>query len=110
MPPSGGTGVEVGEWLRGLGLGQYEQGFRDNDVDVRVLPGLTADDLREIGVVSVGHRRLMLPAIAGLAAATVPATPAQTATPTAETEESPSRRVVPEGTARRRRCPSVQHR
>ena len=60
MTPSGGTGVEVGDWLRGLGLGQYEQAFRDNDIDARVLPGLTADDFREIGVVSVGHRRLML--------------------------------------------------
>src|SRR5919199_212143 len=76
MTPSGGTGVEVGDWLRGLGLGQYEQAFRDNDIDARVLPGLTADDLREIGVVSVGHRRLMLQAIAALSAAAAPVAPA----------------------------------
>jgi predicted ATPase/class 3 adenylate cyclase len=68
--------VEVGDWLRGLGLEQYEQAFRDNDIDARVLPGLTADDLREIGVVSVGHRRLMLQAIAALSAAAAPVAPA----------------------------------
>jgi SAM domain (Sterile alpha motif) len=35
--------VDIGAWLRGLGLGQYEQAFSDNDVDARVLPGLTAE-------------------------------------------------------------------
>ena len=50
--PIGGTGVDVGAWLRGLGLGQYEQAFRDNDVDAEVLPELTADDLRSSGVAS----------------------------------------------------------
>jgi len=48
--PSRRTGVNVGAWLHGLGLGQYEQAFHDNNVDARVLPGLTADDLKEIGV------------------------------------------------------------
>ena len=48
--------MDVGAWLRGLGLGQYEQAFRDNDVDADVLPELTADDLSELGVASVGHR------------------------------------------------------
>ena len=38
-------GMEVGAWLHGLGLGQYEQAFRDNAVDAEVLPKLTADDL-----------------------------------------------------------------
>jgi class 3 adenylate cyclase len=61
--------MDVGAWLRGLGLGQYEQTFRDNDVDARVLPGLTTADLKEIGVASVGHRRLILQAIAELSAA-----------------------------------------
>jgi class 3 adenylate cyclase len=68
--------VDVGAWLRDLGLGQYEQAFRDNDVDARVLPGLTADDLKEIGVASVGHRRLMLEAIAALSAGAASAAPA----------------------------------
>jgi class 3 adenylate cyclase/predicted ATPase len=64
--------VDVGAWLRDLGLGQYEQAFRDNDVDADLLARLTADDLREIGVASVGHRRRMLEAIAALRGASVP--------------------------------------
>ena len=60
--------MDVGEWLRGLGLGQYEDRFRDNRIDAEVLPQLTADDLREIGVAAVGDRRKLLAAIAALAA------------------------------------------
>ena len=48
--------MDVGGWLRGLGLDQYEAAFRDNDISERVLPSLTQDDLKEIGVGSVGHR------------------------------------------------------
>ena len=58
--------MDVGAWLRGLGLGQYEQAFRDNDVDAGLLPTLTADDLRELGVASLGHRKRLLAAIAAL--------------------------------------------
>ena len=72
--------MDIGAWLRGLGLGQYEQAFRENDIDARVLPGLTVDDLKEIGVASVGHRRLMLQAVAALSA-----TPAAPVTAAAET-------------------------
>jgi len=46
-----------------LGLEQYEQAFRDNDIDDEVLQDLTADDLISIGVTSVGHRRKLLAAI-----------------------------------------------
>jgi hypothetical protein len=56
--------MDVAAWLRGLGLEQYAPAFRDNDVDAEVLPGLTADDLINIGVKSVGHRRKLLDAIA----------------------------------------------
>ncbi|MFL5332596.1 MAG: adenylate/guanylate cyclase domain-containing protein, partial [Geminicoccaceae bacterium] len=59
--------MDVTAWLRGLGLERYEQAFHDNGVDVRVLPDLTGDDLREIGITAVGHRRLLLRAIAALA-------------------------------------------
>ncbi len=58
--------MDVGNWLRGLGLAQYEPAFRDNDVDAEVLPRLTADDLRELGIMSIGHRRRLLDAIAAL--------------------------------------------
>ena len=56
--------MDIGAWLRGLGLGQYEQAFRDNAVDAEVLPRLTSDDLRELGVVAIGHRRKLLDAFA----------------------------------------------
>ncbi|MER9185303.1 SAM domain-containing protein, partial [Mesorhizobium sp. M0767] len=60
--------MDVGIWLRGLRLGQYEQAFRENDVDVELLADLTADDLSGLGVVSIGHRRKLLAAIAALRA------------------------------------------
>ena len=58
--------MDVGVWLRGLGLGQYEAAFRENEIDGDVLPDLTADDLKELGVTVVGHRRKLLTAIASL--------------------------------------------
>jgi class 3 adenylate cyclase/tetratricopeptide (TPR) repeat protein len=58
--------VDVGEWLRALGLERYEAAFRENDVDSDLLPNLTADDLRELGVSSIGHRRRLLDVIAKL--------------------------------------------
>ena len=58
--------MDIGAWLRGLGLGQYEQLFRDNDVDSDLLPQLSAEDLKEIGVASFGHRRRIAEAIAAL--------------------------------------------
>jgi class 3 adenylate cyclase/predicted ATPase len=61
--------VEIEQWLRSLGLESYEQAFRDNGVDFEVLPHLTAEDIKEIGVSAVGHRRKILDAIAGLASA-----------------------------------------
>src|ERR1700758_3180798 len=60
--------MDIGGWLCGLGLERYEQAFRENEVDLRVLPELTADDLKELGVAAIGHRRLLLKAIADLAA------------------------------------------
>ena len=45
--------MDVGTWLRDLGLGQYEQAFRDNDIDGDVLADLTTDDLSGLGVVSI---------------------------------------------------------
>jgi class 3 adenylate cyclase/predicted ATPase len=67
--------MDVAEWLRGLGLEQYEPAFCDNHIDGEVLRSLTAEDLRELGVASIGHRRRLLDAIAALSAA-APATPA----------------------------------
>ena len=58
--------MDVGDWLRSLGLSEYESAFRDNQIDSEVLPKLTGDDLKELGVTSVGHRRKLLSAIAEL--------------------------------------------
>ncbi len=65
--------MDVADWLRQLRLGQYEEVFRTNDVTAVVLPSLTAEDLRELGVSSVGHRRQLLDAIAALRTIAVPA-------------------------------------
>jgi class 3 adenylate cyclase/predicted ATPase len=62
----GDENVDIAAWLRGLGLQQYEQAFRDNAIDAAMLPELTAEDLRDIGVGLVGHRRKLLAAIAAL--------------------------------------------
>jgi SAM domain (Sterile alpha motif) len=58
--------VDIAAWLRELGLERYERAFQDNEVDARSLPHLTADDLKEVGVTAIGHRRLLLQAIAAL--------------------------------------------
>ena len=46
--------MDVGDWLRSLGLGQYDAAFRDNEIDGAVLSRLTVDDLKDLGVAAVG--------------------------------------------------------
>jgi class 3 adenylate cyclase/tetratricopeptide (TPR) repeat protein len=58
--------MDVAEWLRALGLEQHEAAFRENAVTAALLPNLTADDLKDLGVTLVGHRRQILDAIAAL--------------------------------------------
>jgi class 3 adenylate cyclase len=58
--------MDVGGWLRSLGLERYEAAFRENEIDETILPKLTAEDLKDLGVVVVGHRRKLLDAIAAL--------------------------------------------
>src|SRR5262245_60667111 len=60
--------MDVGGWLRGLGLGQYEALFRASEIDADILPELTDVDLEKLGV-PLGHRKRLLRAISGLAAA-----------------------------------------
>jgi class 3 adenylate cyclase len=62
------SAMDVADWLRKLGLERYEPAFRANEVDARVLPSLTAEDLKDLGVNLVGHRRRLLDAIAALGA------------------------------------------
>jgi len=86
--------MDVVVWLRGLGLGKYEAAFRENEIDETVLPGLTAEDLKDLGVGIVGHRRKILDAIAALRADT-------NASPTA-TPGSATLDAIPRDTAERR--------
>ena len=83
--------MDIGGWLRGLGLERYEQAFRENEIDLRVLRKLTANDLKELGVAAIGHRRLLIDAISaltaegeGAAADAAQATPARQASGEAE--------------------------
>src|SRR5215472_9080047 len=66
FPIPDGVAMDVADWLRKLGLEQYEPAFRANEVDARILPNLTAEDLKDLGVNLVGHRRRLLDAIAAL--------------------------------------------
>ena len=78
--------MDVGGWLRSLGLGQYEAPFRANEIDADILPELTDGDLKELGV-PLGHRKRLLRAISGL---TAPGTLAGTsAAPSASTDAKP---------------------
>jgi class 3 adenylate cyclase/predicted ATPase len=58
--------MDIGGWLRSLGLEQYEAVFRDNAINETVLPNVTAEDLKDLGIGIVGHRRILLNAIAAL--------------------------------------------
>jgi class 3 adenylate cyclase/predicted ATPase len=68
--------MEIGAWLRSLGLERYEPAFRENEIDWEALPKLSAEDLKDLGVVLGGHRRRLLDAIAALGAAEAPPSPA----------------------------------
>ena len=88
--------MDLGGWLRSLGLEQYEAAFRENEINERVLPSLTQEDLKEIGVGPVGHRRLLLEAIAALrdetGAAKPPPADVATSAPSVPPEDRAERR------------------
>ena len=88
--------MDVAAWLQGLGLERYAPAFRDNDVDAEVLMRLTAEDLRELGVASIGHRRRLLDAIAALTeeATTVPAAAVKEISPDALAPADAERRQL----------------
>jgi class 3 adenylate cyclase len=86
-------------WLRSLGLEKYEAIFRENDIDETVLPSLTHENLKELGVASFGHRVKLLDAIAALrgdASSKTPSVgPATTSSaPSAQPEDRAERRQV----------------
>ena len=73
--------MDVRAWLEGHDLGQYAEVFASNDIDAEVLCTLTADDLKELGIASLGHRKKLLAAIAGLDAPAPKRQPALSAAP-----------------------------
>jgi class 3 adenylate cyclase len=89
--------MDIAAWLRDLGLERYAPAFRDNDVDAEVLLRLTADDLRELGITSIGHRRLLLDAIAAL----TEGAPKPAAPPAAAVTAAPSYAPASAGAERR---------
>jgi len=58
--------IDIADWLRKLGLERYEAAFRDNEIDWEALPKLTAEDLKDLGVVLGTHRQRLLDAIMAL--------------------------------------------
>jgi class 3 adenylate cyclase/predicted ATPase len=81
--------MDVAAWLRGLGLEQYTQLFRDNDIDGEILCGMTAEDLKELGISSFGHRRRLLNAITALGGGPPTRDVAQSATSVTSASTSP---------------------
>jgi class 3 adenylate cyclase len=94
--------MDVASWLRSLGLEEYEATFRDNKINERVLPSLTAEDLKELGVTALGHRRILLNAIAALSNDTKVPTPVAAAAPTRPSIPKPTAASLTEVVGERR--------
>jgi SAM domain (Sterile alpha motif) len=92
--------LDIDGWLRSLSLGQYAAAFRDNAIDEKVLPRLTAEDLKDLGVGMVGHRRMLLDAIAVLRTEpnlkTLPSAPASATPPTPAGPAAPAQEAIGE--------------
>src|SRR6478609_2941885 len=91
--------MDLRGWLRSLGLEKYEAAFRENEIDETVLPSLTAEDLKDLGVGIVGHRRKLLDAITALRADTTAEAPSAdaattSAAPSVPAEDRAERRQV----------------
>jgi class 3 adenylate cyclase/predicted ATPase len=94
--------MDIVVWLRSLGLEEYKEAFRDNKIDERVLPNLTQEDLKEIGVSPVGHRRILLDAIAALRTHGSGDTPPVAAAPAPPSATTPTVVPVAEAVGERR--------
>ena len=86
--------MDIDGWLRGIGLAQYAEMFRANDIDGELLGRLTNDDLKDLGVTSFGHRKRLLEGIAALVA--VPGAPSSmpVAAKELKTQDTAERRQV----------------
>ena len=85
--------MDVGDWLRSLGLTQYEALFRQNDIDTEVLAELTESDLTGLGV-SLGHRKRLLKAIANLGSTETAAKPAISVPPQTSPDAAERRQLT----------------
>ena len=86
--------MDIDGWLRAIGLAQYAEIFRANDIDGELLGRLTNDDLKDIGVASFGHRKKLLESIAALVAAPEAPSPIPVAATGPETHDTAERRQV----------------
>jgi class 3 adenylate cyclase len=86
--------LDIDAWLRGIGLPQYAEIFRANDIDGELLGRLTNDDLKDIGIASFGHRKKLLEAIAALVASPEASSPTPLAATEPETHGDAERRQV----------------
>src|SRR5580700_7421737 len=91
--------MDIVVWLRSLGLGKYEATFRENEIDETVLPSLTEEHLKQLGVTALGHRVKLLEVIAALrndASGKAPSVDAATTSsaPSASHEDRAERRQV----------------
>ena len=94
--------MDIVVWLRSLGLGKYEAAFRENEITEKVLPNLTAEDLKDLGVSIVGHRRTLLDAIAALRAHAENEAPTLATAPAPSSDNTPPVASVVEPAGERR--------
>jgi SAM domain (Sterile alpha motif) len=94
--------MDLGGWLRSLGLGKYEAAFRENEIDETVLPSLTHETLKELGVTAIGHRLKLLSAIDALRNDAKVQPPTVTAEPARPSAGRPTAAPVAEAVGERR--------
>src|SRR5580692_1622790 len=92
--PQGEAAMDVAHWLRALGLERYEATFRENEITDAVLPNLSAEDLKDLGITAVGHRRRLLDAAAALRATTEPVRTPSTGDPHGLGQPTAERRQI----------------
>src|ERR1700731_407914 len=94
--------MDIVVWLRSLGLGKYEAAFRENEIDETVLPSLTHENLKELGVTALGHRLKLLDAIAALHKDAGLQPPTITVSPARPSATTPTAAPVAEAVGERR--------
>ena len=94
---SGAAMQQIAEWLQKLGLSQYTQHFAENDINFAILPHLTDQDLKELGVKSLGHRRQLLLGMAEISSVQKDTAPPPTASGAPLAQHDTSAKQTPTG-------------